>query len=146
MTGSDLITISGLLDYIYNRFAVTYLMCFIGVIIGYVFKIMYKDLKKLGPASAAKMALQSVLITVILCAVQDYASIKSFNAYMLLCIFMGMWSPLIMNAITNVKLIKLFIVNISKRVKDPVIKAIGDTVTEMNDESDTEDKTKKEEG
>ena len=42
MDDTSVISLYSLLDYFYNGFAVTFLMCLIGVVIGQVFKILYK--------------------------------------------------------------------------------------------------------
>lgn len=147
MDGTELITISGLLDYVYNRFAVTYLMCFLGVIIGYFLKIASKDLKQLAPANAIGLALQGVLVTVIICALQDFIEIKSFNMYVLYCIFLGIWSPVVVKILTNIKIIKKFIVNFGKKAKDPIISAVGETINQIDneDKEKLKDKKKKDE-
>lgn len=127
----ELITLQGLLYYVYNRFAVTYLMCFLGVITGKVLSIFSSNFKKLEPIGVLQMALQGALVTVIMCALQDFINIESFNMYVLLCVFIGIWSPTVVKIITNMKILQRFIVNISKRVKDPIIKAIGDTADQL---------------
>lgn len=141
MSGADAISISGLLDYFYNRFAVTFLMCVLGVIIGRAFQLVATDYKKNNPRhiNGVKIILQGVLVTVIICALQDYLKIKSFNIYVLMCIMSGIWSPIIMKLITNMKAIRLLLVNISKRVKDPLVSAVGETIDQM----DGKDKSKK---
>lgn len=148
MDGTELITISGLLDYVYNRFAVTYFMCFLGVIIGHILKIASKDLKQIAPANALSLALQGVLITVIMCALQDFIEIKSFNMYVLCCIFLGIWSPVVIEILTSMRIIKKFIVNFGKKAKDPVISAVSETINQIDKENEKnkKDKDSKENG
>ena len=134
MVSGELITISGLLDYLYSRFAVTYLMCFLGVIISKVLKITISmDKKKPVTLNVLSLALQGALITVIICAAQDYLRVKSFNLYVMICVFAGIWSPVIIQAITNIKLVKMFIVNITKKAKDPIVSAVGETIDQIED-------------
>lgn len=143
MDSNDAITLYGLLDYLYNRFAVTYLMCFLGVMIGQSLRIFSNGLKKIKPASAFNIAMQGALVTVIMCALQDFINIKSMNVYVLCCTFIGLWSPLVIKLITNLTVVKKLIVNITKRLKDPVMAAVGETIDQM-DENELSDNNKKE--
>lgn len=146
MSAAESISLTGLLYYIYNRFAVTYLMCFLGVMIGRVVQVSYSNnnKKKHAPINGTYLALQGALITVIMCALQDYLKIESFNIYVLFCVLFGVWSPMIVGVITNIKFVKHFIVNISKKIKDPVIEAVGETIDQcdVNDKSKSKNKDK----
>lgn len=144
MDSTEAITLYSLLYYIYNRFAVTFLMCFLGVLISQVLNIISSDFKKIAPVNVFSMSLQSVLVTVVMCSAQDYIEIKSFNTYVLCCVVMGIWSPVIIRVITNVKILKKFIINMSKKMKDPIIKAVGETIDQIEDE--TEDNNNNQEG
>lgn len=145
MVNGELITISGLLDYLYSRFAVTYIMCFLGVIISKVLKITVTGNKnKPITINGLRLVSQGALITVIMCAAQDYLRIKSFNLYVLVCVFTGIWSPAVVRAISDMKLVKMFIVNISRKAKDPIVSAVGETIDqidELNDENKKDDST-----
>ena len=94
--------------------------------------------------SAISIALQGALITVIICAAQDYLKIKSFNLYVLICVFAGIWSPVIVQCITNLKIVKMLIINITKKIKDPFISAVGETIDQMDEDSKDKDEKKEE--
>lgn len=140
MDSTNTITLYGLLDYLYNRFAVTYLLCFLGVVIGQSLNIFTNKNKIPKPTNAFNISMQGALVTVILCALQDYITIKSMSTYVFLCTFLGIWSPFITKAITNIKVVKALIVNISKHIKDPLITAVSETIGELDENTDSDKK------
>ena len=142
MDSTDAITLYGLLDYLYNRFAVTYLMCFLGVMIGQTLKIFSSSLKTPKPINILHTLMQGALVTVLMCALQDFIEIKSMNMYVLCCTFFGIWSPTIIKLLTNIKVVKKFVINVTKKMKDPLVAAVGETIDQLDDEELEDDNNK----
>lgn len=132
----DLISITMLLEYLYKKFAVTFILCLIG---SFIKDSTGKDtkLKRLDPKRILSSA---VFASVLMCAVVDYVNMP-FSIYIAVTVIAGIWSPRILDMVLNIKFMKRVFKNLFKSVSDPVAKAVGQAVDDM----DKEDNDKKDE-
>lgn len=126
----DVISLSILLEYLYRKFMVTFILCLIGATIRESLNTV-----KLTKINVKKLLASVVVASVIMCAVVDYVRIP-FSIYTVACIIFGIWSPTILKFIMHSKFMALLLSKIFKRVGDPVIKAAIDTMDEMNKSQD----------
>lgn len=131
----EAISITILLEYLYKKFVVTFILCLIGAFIKETIGGTSKQ-KQLNPK---RILASSILASALMCAVIDYFTF-SFSIYAVLTLIVGIWSPQILDAILSAKFMKRLAKNILKNLKDPVANAIADTV----DETDKDDKRKNE--
>lgn len=99
--------------------------------------------KKLSPL---KILIPSIFNAFLLCAINDYFKV-SFQIYMFICFFMGMWSYHIMKAFTNLRFVAIILKAILKAFKDPISKGIIEAVDEIDkikeqEKTDTDTKDK----
>ena len=133
------ITVYVLLEFLYNKFAVTFLLCLIGAGTREVFRSTKdKDSKRLD---IKKIATSTVFSTFLMCACAEYIDLP-FSVYAIASIVCGMWGLALINLVLNGKFINKFLVNVSKKVADPIVKSAVEAASEMTEE-DSEDKDKK---
>ena len=132
----EAISITILLEYLYKKFVVTFILCLIGAFIKETIGGTSKQ-KQINPK---RVLASSILASALMCAVIDYFTF-SFSIYAVLTLIVGIWSPQILDAILSAKFMKRLAKNILKSIRDPIANAIADTV----DETD-KDKQKKKEG
>lgn len=131
----DVISFTILLEYLYKKFVVTFILCLIGAFIKESIGGTTKP-KRLNPK---RIMASSVLASVLMCAVIDYFSF-SFSIYAAITVIVGIWSPQILDAILSAKFMKRLAKNMLKSVKDPIANAIADTVDETDDKKEGEKK------
>lgn len=116
-----------LLDYLYNRFAVTFCMCFIGALCSEISNAINKrtgiDIKK--------VLISALFGTVLMCAAADYFRIDSFSIYVVMCFAIGVWGYSIFSQVRNSNVAFIFIKNLFKTLKDPISKSLSKTVEEL---------------
>lgn len=120
----DQISIALLLDYLYNKFAITFVFSLVGTSI--------KDMVVVSKTNAVRFKLKTVIATstfstIVLCAIGDCFKV-SFSVYALICVLGGMWSSKLLQLATSNKFMSKFLANLLKRVAGPVTGAISDTL------------------
>lgn len=123
----DQLTFTLLLDYIYNRFAVTLVLCSIGVFI----KNIINDISYKRKVSIGKTVASSMFSTVLMCAVKDYIDI-AFSVYVLTCVIVGMWSTKIISLVADSK----FMGKVTKRLLKSIANPVADAVSDVLDEEE----------
>ena len=127
----DQLTFTLLLDYIYNRFAVTLVLCSVGVVI----KNIINDISSKRKVSIGKTVASSMFSTVLMCAVRDYIDI-AFSAYVLICLIVGMWSAKIVSLVADSKFMGKVTKRLLKSIANPVADAVSDVLDEENKNND----------
>ena len=86
-----------------------------------------------------KIIISSLFGTVLLCGIDSYFKV-SFNIYILICVLVGMWGFCILKACSNSGIMLVLLKHILGNIKDPVTKALKDTVDEIEDKNSQEPK------
>ena len=127
----DQLTFTLLLDYLYHKFAVTFVICIIGVMI----KVISNTIGTGQKISISKMIASTMFSTVLMCAIGEFVYIN-FSLYVLLSVVIGMWSNSIISFALNSKFMSKLLLKYFKKTIGPVAK----TISEALEEEDTEDK------
>lgn len=120
----DQLSIALLLDYLYNKFAITFVFSLVGTSI--------KDIAVVSKTNTARFKLKTLVATstfstIVLCAIGEYFKV-SFSIYALICVLGGMWSNKVLQMATNNKFMSKFLANLLKRISSPITGAISDTL------------------
>lgn len=140
----DVISLGLLLEYLYDKFVVTFILCLIGGIIRETASTAMKQKQM----NAKRMMASVVLASALMCALVDYVKVP-FSIYTIICILVGIWAPVLLKLIMNTKIMMKLVSNIAANMKDPIAKGISTTINELDedenrDERDpTEDKEEK---
>ena len=134
----ECISLSILLEYLYKKFVVTFILCLIGAFIKETIGGTADSPRMINPR---RLLASSILCSAFMCAVIDYFKF-SFSIYTILTLIAGMWSSQLLDAFLNAKFMKRLLKNILKSIKDPLANALADTVNE----TDTQKKKEEEEG
>lgn len=116
-----------LLDYLYNKFAITFVFSLAGISI----KEIANNVGKNNHIKIRILVSSSIFSTVVMCAVKDYINM-SFSIYVLVCVISGMWSAKLIKIANNSKFMSKFIVNLFKKITNPITDAISDTIEDTN--------------
>ena len=119
-------TFTLLLDYLYNKFAVTFILSIIGISI----KEMVDNVNAGRRISISKVLASTVFSTIVMCAVRECINF-SFGVYALLCVIASMWSPWLISLVMNTKVAGAII---KKCVKVTLPGPITDTIEDVVDE------------
>jgi hypothetical protein len=129
------ITVYVLLEFLYNRFAVTSLFCAFGSFIREVFRSTKSKESKM--LDIKKIATSTVFSTFLMCACAEYIDLP-FSVYAIASIICGMWGLVIINLVLNGKFISKLFINISKKVTDPIVKSAVETASEVMEQQNNE--------
>lgn len=133
----DIISFGILLEYLYKKFVVTFILCLIGAFIKETM-----NTAKLNKLNATRTLASAVLASALMCALIDYVKIP-FSIYAVITIVAGIWAPTLLKLIMNINFMKTLIKNIFKNMKDPVVKGLSSTIEEL-DKEDAKTDNKKE--
>lgn len=97
----DPVSINILLEYLYKRYIVTFLLCLVGAFI----KESTMSTAKVKKISILKILSPSIFSSVLICALSDYMKVP-FGVYMGICIVTGMWGSSLVKLFLNAKFIK----------------------------------------
>ena len=128
-TTTQLVNFTTLLDYLYNRFLISFLICMIVIIIReYTNNSLIK--KEHSTIPITRILCSSILATVLACALIEYIHM-TFSLYIVFCILSGVWSDKILKIITNNMVVKIFFKNFlslitSKEVSEAMDKTIDE--------------------
>lgn len=120
-----------LLDYLYNKFAVTFILSIIGVSI----REIVGNVNARQRIDISKVLASTVFTTIAMCALREYVNL-SFSVYVLLCVVMSMWSPWIVSLVLNSKFMGAVL---TRFIKKTLPEPISDTIEELINEEETED-------
>ena len=125
----DNYTLGLLLDYLYNKFAVTFILSLVGASMREVF-ITNRNRK--NHIKISKLVMSSVLVTVLLCALGELYKV-SFSVYVLVCVMCGLWGEFIVSKILlNKRVIFNFVINLLKKLGGSFSSAAAETLAEEN--------------
>ena len=126
-------TFTLLLDYLYSKFAVTFILCIIGVAI----RLISTAVNNKQRVSRGKLIASTMFSTFLMCAIGEYIHIN-FSVYVFLCVVVGMWSTKIVSLALDSKFMSKVTLKCLKKVASPVAKSISEAL-----DDDTKDATKK---
>lgn len=125
----DNYTLGLLLDYLYNKFAVTFILSLVGASMREVF-VTNKNRK--NHIKISKLFMSSVLVTVLLCALGELYKFN-FSVYVLVCMMCGLWGEFIVTKILlNKRVIFNFVINLLKKLGGSFSSAAAETLAEEN--------------
>lgn len=124
----DNITLDILLEFLYNRFAVTFLMCLLGSLI----RETMTSSKKNSALNIPKIVASTIFSTFLMCAAADYLKINiPFSIYAVVCILLGMWAYVIIKFALNGKFMTSLLKVFAKSA-DPIIKDVASMAEKEN--------------
>lgn len=123
------ISLGMLLEYLYTKFLVTFMLNLMGA---FIRESVDKKVKRLNPK---RMIASALFSSVLLCAAADYITV-SFSLYVLLGIINGIWANAVLTAFLSASFMKKLAMNVFKAVPQSTVKAIGKTIAEMEDDKD----------
>lgn len=126
-------TFTLLLDYLYSKFAVTFILCIIGVAI----RLISTAVNNKQRVSRGKLIASTMFSTFLMCAVGEYIHIN-FSVYVFLCVVVGMWSTKIVSLALDSKFMSKVTLKCLKKVASPVAKSISEAL-----DDDTKDAANK---
>ena len=97
----DAVSVNILLEYLYKRYIVTFLLCLVGAFI----KESTMSTAKVKKISILKILSPSIFSSVLICALSDYMKVP-FGVYTGICIVTGMWSYPLVKLFLSIKFIK----------------------------------------
>ena len=129
-------TFTLLLDYIYNKFALTFLITILGV----VMRTLMSNVSAKQKVSIGKVLASTVFSTILMCAIRELISF-TFTVYVLVCVIVGMWSMKIVSLVMDSKFMTKFISKYLKSIAGPVAKSLSDALDDEDDNVDEEKST-----
>ena len=132
------ITVDVLLEFLYTKFAVTFILCLIGSWIREALKA-YPSKKeesiKTQIVNIGRMATSTIFSTFLMCACADYVELQ-FSIYAIICVLCGMWGLAIVNVVMSGKFLSNS--DILKKITDPIIQGAIKTVSKELEEQQKE--------
>lgn len=133
-------TFTLLLDYLYHRFSITFILTMLGVVI----RILMSSVSSKQKVSIGEVLASTMFSTILMCAIAEAIQI-AFTLYVLICVVAGMWSTKIVNLAMNSKFMTKLVTKYLKNIAGPVAKTLTDTLDDENNGVDkSKDNTKKE--
>lgn len=130
----DTVSVTILLEYLYNKFLVTFVLCLMGSFIKETM-LLSKKYKKIN---LRKIMLSGVFSSLIVCVITDYVSM-TFAMYSIVCVLFGMWGYRLLLLFLNTNFIKKLVSVILRNVSGPLSKYASDLDESLKDENFTED-------
>ena len=138
------LTFTLFLDYLYNRFAVTFVLSIIGVVI----RVMHKNVNARQKIDIGKVIASAFFSTILMCAVSEYIEIV-FSIYALICVIVGIWSNKLIQIVMDSNFMGKVVIKYIKKIATPVAESLEETLKEENkkenDNSPEKDLKRKEE-
>ena len=131
-----------LLEFLYNRFAFTFVFCFFGSFTKeFVTKRIIGSNGKKGSFNFWKIIISSIFSTILVCVAADYISIDlHVGTFILICFMAGLWGFDILKCLMDKKFLSTFFGSISKSIADPILKSAAESASKSLED----DKKKKE--
>lgn len=129
-------TFTLLLDYIYNKFALTFLITILGVVI----RTLMSNVSAKQKVSIGKVLASTVFSTILMCAIRELIPF-TFTVYVLVCVIVGMWSMKIVSLVMDSKFMTKFISKYLTSIAGPVAKSLSDALDDEDDNVDEEKST-----
>lgn len=123
----DQIEFALFLDYIYNRFAATFVLCIVGAAI----KNITINAKHNEKISIGEIIISSIFSTALMCAIRDYIGMP-FSVYVVASMIAGMWGAKFIALASDNVFMKKAAKTILKSVSNPVTNAVSNALDEEN--------------
>lgn len=142
----DIISINILLEYLYKKFAVTFVLCLMGAFL----KQSTLSTKKVNKIRIADIFSPTIFSTILICAISDYLKV-SFSVYTVICLLIGMWGSTLFKLFLNAEFMKRLVKIFLKNISGPLAKGAKELAEELeeeeqkeknNEESDNKDSSK----
>ena len=130
-------TFTLLLDYLYHRFAITFILTIFGAVI----KVIMNNVGNRQRISIGKVLASTMFSTILMCAIGEVIPF-AFAVYVLVCVVVGMWSMNIITLAMNSKFMTKFISKYLTNIAGPVAKSLSDALDDSNNVDDKKDNTK----
>lgn len=132
------ISLNDILEYLYDRFILTFVLCLIGAIIRETMNTM-----KLTSIDIKRMMASVIMSSTLMCIIVDYIELQ-FSIYVSVCIVVGVWSPFIMKLILNSKIMAKILSGVLSNVKNPIAEEVSEAITDAAEEVEKENTKDKE--
>lgn len=136
------ITFSVLLEFLYNKFAVTFVLCFVGAFMHEILSTTKKSKDKSKMFNIKRAVTSTVFSTFLMCACAVYVDLQ-FETYAVLSVICGLWGFALIKLVMNKNFVTTFISKMIKKITSPIIKSAAETITEMSEEKKKSSKSKK---
>lgn len=133
----DDISINVLLEFLYSRFAVTFLWCFFGSCAREVF---FPNRKKRRMVNLQKIIISTIFSTILMCTIADYIDL-TFSAYILLNIICGMWGMIFIQILVNENFVTKLLLKLVDRIPSPTLKDATKSFTDEINKKDEKDES-----
>ena len=130
----DSIYISLFLEYLYKKFAVTFILCLIGAFL----KQSTLNSRKAKKIKLLSLFSPTIFSTVLMCAVIDYVDMN-FSVYAVICVLVGMWSSILLKLFLDTKFIKRIVAIVLKKVSGPLSEYSNEILKDIEDENDEDE-------
>ena len=132
-----------LLEFLYNKFAITFVFCLFGSIIREYWSCINTNSngKKGGKFNLGKVVISAVFSTFLVCAGADYMNKDlHIEVYAIISIIVGMWGMVIIRCLMNGKFISTFCANLAKNITNPILKSAAESASKSLDNKEESDK------
>lgn len=131
------INLIALLDFLYDEFAITFVVCCLGLII----KESTLSVKQRKLISIPRVILGTLFAAIVACALNDKLKLP-LATYILFCLVLGIWSKSLLDIITNGKIVGALIkaiTIIAFKVPEEKVDEVIDDIVETMEEDDEND-------
>lgn len=136
----EAITIDILLEFLYKKFAVTFILCLVGSFIREV-SITTKG-KTSKMLSIKKIVTSTVFSTFLMCACSEYVDLP-FSVYAIINVLCGMWGLAIVDLLITDNFLLKFLRKLIKKIASPLLKIFVESVAEVAEEKQKEKENSK---
>lgn len=126
-----------LLEFLYNKFATTFMFCLFGSIVREYLTVKNfinktdSNSKNGGEMNPGKVVISAIFSTILMCACADYVNVDlHIEVYAIISVVLGMWGIGIMKAMLDKKFINSFLKRITKVITDPLIKSAVESASD----------------
>ena len=132
----DVISLNILLEYLYKRFVVTFLLCLVGAFI--------KESTVSGKMNFLSVLSSTIFSSVLICTLIEYIKVP-FSLYAAITLLVGMWSSSLIKLFLNLKFVQSLMKVLVKNISGPASKVLGrmaEEVEEFGEKLEKESKNK----
>lgn len=126
-----------LLEFLYNKAAVTFAFCFIGSFIREYLLSSKTDSngKNIGKFNFGKVVIPAVFSTILMCACADYVKVDlHIEVYAIISVVLGMWGLSIIKAMLDKKSVNKLFKCLAKVITNPLIKNVVESASDTLEE------------
>lgn len=122
------LSIDVLLEFLYNRFAVTFLLCMVGSLTREMFLPTKKKKSKL--LNIKRIVTSTVFSTFLMCTFADYIDL-TFSAYAVLSILCGIWGLIIVQIAVNENFVMKLLLKLADKIPNSLAKSAAESASEV---------------